>query len=544
MTARLTFHGAAGTVTGSCYLLEHGGRRVLIDCGMFQGSKSLRGLNYGPFPFAPGEIDAVLLTHAHIDHSGLVPKLLRAGFDRRILATEGTRDLLSYMLPDSAAVQEADVARLNRRNAKRGFKPVEPIYSRDDAERAISHIDAAGYEHWHAVTRGIRARWWNAAHILGSASIELELDGPGSGQGTGQGSSKTRLLFSGDIGSGDGVLQGVPQGPQLPDLLVMEATYGDRDRPRLDAAQRRAVLRQEVAAAMARGGNLVIPAFAVERTQELLADLAMLFDSRALPQLPVFIDSPLALRATQVFVEHAEELPPGIDAASFRRANFHATETVEDSKAIARVARGAIIVAGSGMCDGGRVRHHLKDNLWRPESTVLLVGYQAGGTLGQVLLSGAPAVRIHGEEIAVKAAIRSIDVYSGHADRAGLLDWASQRLALQAGTSAAQPPHTAALFLTHGEPDGLAGLRQGLIERGVPAERLLVPALDESFEIAAAGAHSLGRPRPRLGAARAAGPDWHNRYADLLMKLAGRLRGSKDDASREALLERLRRDLE
>lgn len=535
MTTRLTFHGAAGTVTGSCYLLEHGGRRVLIDCGMFQGSKSLRQLNYGPFPFAPGEIDAVLLTHAHIDHSGLVPKLLRAGFERRILATEGTRDLLTYMLPDSAAVQEADVARLNRRNAKRGFKPVEPIYSRDDAERAIAHIDAVGYEHWHEVTRGIRARWWNAAHILGSASIELELDSPAD-----RGGNKTRILFSGDIGSGDGVLQGVPQGPQRPDLLVMEGTYGDRDRPRLDAEQRRAVLREEVSAALKRGGNLVIPAFAVERTQELLADLAMLFDSHALPQRPVFIDSPLALRATQVFVEHAEELPPGIDAASFRRANFHATETVEDSKAIARVARGAIIVAGSGMCDGGRVRHHLKDNLWRPESTVLLVGYQAGGTLGQVLLSDASAVRIHGEEIAVKAAIRSIDVYSGHADRSGLLDWAAQRLALKAGS----PPHTAALFLTHGEPDGLAGLRQGLIDRGVPAERLLVPALDESFEIAAAGAHSLGRPRPRLGEARAAGPDWHNRYADLLMKLAGRLRGSKDDASREALLERLRRDLE
>ncbi|MEO8559491.1 MAG: MBL fold metallo-hydrolase [Rhodospirillales bacterium] len=522
---KLRFCGAAGTVTGSCYWLEHDGKRLLIDCGMFQGNKSLRQLNYGAFPFDPAAIDTVLLTHAHIDHSGLLPKLVRLGFRGRILCTDGTRDLLTYMLPDSAEVQQSDVARLNRRNAQRGAAEVQPIYTRDDAERCLAQTDAVEYRKWRQLGRGLRARWWNAAHILGSASIELEAEEDGR---------VTRLLFSGDIGPGDQPLQGTPQAPDDCDVLVMEGTYGDRDRARLDAKSRRQILRDEVAAALQRGGNLVVPAFAVERTQELLADLALLFDSGALPEAPVFIDSPLALRATAVFVEHAAELSEGSTPAQFRRANFHAAESVDDSKAIARIQRGAIIVAGSGMCDGGRVRHHLKNNLWRPESTVLTIGFQASGTLGQVLLSGAPAVRIHGEEIAVKAAIRSIDVYSGHADRGQLLDWAMAR----AGKG--KP----SIFLTHGEPHALAALRQGLIEAGIAPAALQIPALDETFELSRGRLHSLRFGVPRLTGETAAGQDWHNRYADLLVRLAKRLRTSKSDAAREQLLQQLRYDLD
>jgi metallo-beta-lactamase family protein len=535
---KLQFCGATGTVTGSCYLLEHDGRKLLVDCGMFQGNKSLRQLNYGAFPFDPASIDAVLLTHAHIDHSGLLPKLTRLGFRGRILCTDGTRDLLTYMLPDSAEVQQSDVARLNRRNAQRGGAQVQPIYTRQDAERCLTQIECVQYGDWTdavAGEPGVQARWWNAAHILGSASIELQVQDKGS---------ITRLLFSGDIGPGDQPLQGLPQAPQDCDVLVMEGTYGDRDRARLDAKARRAVLRQEVDAALKRGGNLIIPAFAVERTQELLADLALLFDSQALPETPVFIDSPLALRATEVFVEHAADLGEGSTPARFRRANFHAAESVDDSKAIARIQRGAIIIAGSGMCDGGRVRHHLKNNLWRPESTVLMVGFQASGTLGQVLLSGVPAVRIHGEEIAVKATIRSIDIYSGHADRGQLLDWAAQRFGARPAARGAKP----SIFLTHGEGQALAALRQGLIDAGIKPAALHIPALDESFELDGARLRSLGIAhnlnRPRLTGETATGLDWHNRYADLLMRLATALRGSTSDAARESLLERLRRDLE
>jgi metallo-beta-lactamase family protein len=492
---------------------------------MFQGHKSLRQMNDGAFPFDAAQIDTVLLTHAHIDHSGLVPKLVRAGFAGRILATAGTRDLLSYMLPDSAEIQQSDVERLNRRNAQRGTPPVEPIYSRGDAERSIALIDPVPYERWRDLGHGLKARWWNAAHILGSASIELQLEQPGG---------PLRLLFSGDIGPGDQPLQGDPQGPADCPVVVMEATYGDRTRAILDPERRRDVLRAEVGSALKRGGNLIIPAFAVERTQELLADLALLFDRHALPSSPVFIDSPLALRATDVFERHAAELAEGSTPAQFRRGNFPAAESVEDSKAIGRIQRGAIVIAGSGMCDGGRVRHHLKANLWRPESTVLMVGYQASGTLGQVLLAGTPAVRIHGEEVAVKATIRSIDIYSGHADRNGLLDWARAR------TGA----NTRAVFLTHGEPEALASLRQGLADAGIAPAALHIPVLDEAFDLGDAGLRRLGRSGARATDETAAGQDWHNRYADLLMRLAQRLRSSKSDRARERLLAELRAHLD
>ncbi len=528
MSITLSIHGAAGTVTGSCYLVEHENGRLLVDCGMFQGSKTLRELNYGPFPFDPATLDAVLLTHAHIDHSGLVPKLVRLGYAGRVIATEATRDLLAYMLPDSGALQETDVERLNRRNAQRGREPVEPIYTRADAEACLGRIDGVAYRQWTTVGRGVRARFWDAAHILGSASIELEVEDSVDGP--------LRLLFSGDIGPGGRPLKAAPTGPHGFDVLVMESTYGDIDRPELSESERREVLRKEVRLALKRGGNLLIPSFAVERTQELLFDLAMLIDSGALPAVPVFIDSPLAARATEVFVAHARQRKDGRRVAeALRRRNFHVTETVEQSKAIGRVNGGAIVLAGSGMCDGGRIRHHLKANLWRYNATLLLVGFQAAGTLGRVLLDGAPAVRIHGEEVVVKAEIRSIDVYSGHADRSQLVDWVAARQS--------DPAAGGHIFLTHGEAMAARGLRNALLARGWDRRHLAIAQMDEHVTIAAHGVRRHPVEHPRVLRQQAGRPDWHNEYAATVLALSKKLRELPDDEAREALLAQLRHDL-
>lgn len=524
MSIRLTFHGAAGTVTGSCALLETGRARLLVDCGLFQGNKTLKELNYGAFPFAPAAIDAVLLTHAHIDHSGLLPKLARAGYQGRILATEGTRDLLTYMLPDAGYIQESEVERLNRRRQQRGEAPVSPIYTKEDAEAVLARIDAVAYDRWLTPLPGIRARYWPAGHILGSASIEIEVSEGGG--------APLRLLFSGDLGPGNLALQGAPQAPAGLDYVIVESTYGDRERPHLTPDQRRAVLLSEVTAALAKGGNLIIPAFAVERTQELLFDLGVLFARHALPEVPVFLDSPLAVRATTVFAAHTDSLGEAAAAEHpFDRGNFHFIEATEDSKALNRIHAGAIIMAASGMCEAGRIRHHLKAHLWRRQSTVLLVGYQAPGTLGRLLRDGAKAVRIEGEEVSVAATIRELDVYSAHADRSELVDWVAGRA-----------PVARAVLLVHGEPVSRDGLATALAAR-LPGLALLRPALDGFVVLDRPGEPRVELGRPRLPPHALASLDWHNRYAALALAINERLRRQPDEAARERLLHRLEQAL-
>jgi metallo-beta-lactamase family protein len=529
MTITVKFCGAAGTVTGSCYLVSHPGGRFLVDCGLFQGSKTLRELNYGPFPFDPASVDTVLVTHAHTDHSGLLPKLCNLGFDGRVLTTRGTRDLLSFMLPDSGHIQETEVERLNRRNAKRGQPKVTPIYTRDDAEAMIGRIEGVTYDHWIEVGNGVRARFCNAGHILGSASIELEVA---------TGSREKRflyLLFSGDVGPGGRALMPDPEAPENFDFLFVESTYGDRERQDPDPAERREILLGELKAGLGAGGNVVIPAFAVERTQELLYDLALLFNDKKLPKTQVFLDSPLAIKATQVFTEHLGDLgnAKGIKGNPFDHPNFHFTETVDESKRIARVTEGAIIIAASGMCDAGRIRHHLKNNLWSPKNTVLLTGYQAAGTLGSLLEQGIESVRIHGEEIAVNARIRSLDVYSGHGDRTNLLEWVKSRLPVRSG-----------LFLTHGDESALIALGEGLAGLGCEEDRIFVPRLDEVFRLTPAGAKPQRGPAPRLEPANIRDLDWHNDYAAFLLAMRARLRQLPENGARMDLLNRLRQELE
>lgn len=529
MTVSLNFCGAAGTVTGSCYLVHHPAGRFLVDCGLFQGSKTLRELNYGSFPFDPAKIDFVLLTHAHIDHSGLLPKLVKAGFAGRVVATAGTRDLLTFMLPDAGHIQESDVERLNRRNQQRGRPEVEPIYTQADAEACLARVAGVAYERWVDCGSGVRARFWNAGHILGAASIEVEI-------ATGDSRRRIlRLLFSGDLGPGHKIFHPDPDAPENYDYIVVESTYGDRERPAMTPAARRRLLRDEVSAAMKRGGNLLIPAFAVERTQELLFDLGRLFAKGELPRLQVFLDSPLAIRATEVFSNHARDLEDASEVdLPFSQPNFRFVETVEQSMAINRIRSGAIIIAASGMCDAGRIRHHLKHNLWRPESTVLMVGYQAPGTLGSLIESGVQAVRIHGDEVSVKAAIRRIDAYSGHADRTELIEWVKERL-----------PAKRAIFLTHGEEGALSSLKDGLEGIGCPAERVMIPRLDDRIQLA--DGDDEPRPKPaahRLPADEVGRPDWHNEYAALVLDLQHRLNELGDRDSRKRLLARVREALD
>ncbi|HLZ64700.1 MAG TPA: MBL fold metallo-hydrolase [Aliidongia sp.] len=524
MKPRLSFLGAAGTVTGSCYLLEHDGGKLLVDCGLFQGSKSLKELNYRPFPFKPAEIGAVLLTHAHIDHSGLLPKLVKDGYGGRILATGPTQDLLTYMLPDSGYIQESEVDRLNRRLRQRGEEPVEAIYGKEDAERALDQIEPVPFDQWIKPMAGVRARYWNAGHILGAASIELQVDGDGP---------PVHLLFSGDIGTEARALHGEPQAPQGLDYLIVESTYGDRARAHVTAAERRRRLGDEVREALGRGRNLVIPVFAIERTQELLFDLGLLNREGVLGDLPIFLDSPLAVHATDVFRRHATELgEAGATRHPFDGPNIRFVETVENSKKINHITAGAIIMAASGMCEAGRIRHHLMANLWRPQSTVLMVGYQAPGTLGRLLLDGARAVRILGEEIRVRARIRELDIYSAHADQTELVDWI-----------AARQPVKGAILLTHGEQAASAALAASLAGGPVRLPPILRPTLGSLLTLDPTVPAVLDRSFARIRGAELAEADWHNAQSRFLLDLAEVLRRAPTDQARTALLTRLRSEL-
>jgi metallo-beta-lactamase family protein len=529
MTLTLRFCGAARTVTGSCYLFETARTRLLVDCGLFQGSKTLKALNYGAFPFRPADIDAVLLTHAHIDHSGLLPKLVREGFEGQIIASRGTIDLCSYLLPDAGSIQESEVETLNRRNAARGRAPVEPIYTKADAIASLDRFRPIDYETWFQVTPDVRVRYWNAGHLLGSASIEIEFSDAGAA------GHPLRVLASGDIGPDAKLLEPDPEAPAGFDYVISESTYGDADRPATTPTARRQRLAAEVHDAFAAKGPLLIPAFAVERTQELIVDLVDLMERGDIPPAPIFLDSPLAIRATEVFRQHAASLEGHIDLDRvFRSPHLRFTETVNESKAIAKLSGFHIIIAASGMCDAGRIRHHLKRWLWHDGATVLLVGFQARGTLGRFLDDGAKAVRIQGEEIKVAARIRRIDEYSGHADGPELARWIAMRRPIHRG-----------VFLVHGEEPALAGLLARIAERVVPEAKIFGPVLDDIFELSTPAPTPIDAAhRRRLAPAAVVALDWHNDMSELLLDINERIEAAADDRARGVIVRRLRRALE
>jgi metallo-beta-lactamase family protein len=529
MTVTMRFCGAARTVTGSCYLFETPRARLLVDCGLFQGSKTLKALNYGAFPFHPADIDAVLLTHAHIDHSGLLPKLVCQGFRGRIVATRGTIDLCSYLLPDAGSIQESEVETLNRRNAARGRAQVEPIYTKADAIASLDSFRPIDYETWFETGPDVRARYWNAGHLLGSASIELEFsDASVSDQAL-------RILVSGDIGPDSKLLEPDPRAPAGFDYVVVESTYGDTDRPSTTSQARRERLAGEVREAHASKGALLIPAFAVERTQELIVDLVDLMERGEVPAAPIFLDSPLAIRATEVFRQHASSLGGEIDLARILSSpHLRFTETVNESRAIEKLSGFHIIIAASGMCDAGRIRHHLKRWLWNSTATVLLVGFQAQGTLGRFLSDGERAVRIQGEEVKVAARIRRMDEYSGHADGPELARWIAGRRPIRRG-----------IFLVHGEDQALSGLSARIAERLVPEAKIFRPILDDIYDLSTPAPTPIDvTHRRRLAPEAVVALDWHNKMSKLILDINERIEAAADDRARGVIIRRLGRALD
>jgi len=518
MTAKLTFHGAAECVTGSCMLLEIAGRRLLIDCGMFQGPKTLKALNYEPFPFAPASLDAVLLTHAHIDHSGLLPKLVRAGYRGPIFTTRGTRDLCEVMLADSASIQESEVRHLNERNARRGLRPVEPIYTTGDVDPTLRLFERVRFGEPMVLGEGLKATWWPAGHLLGAASIQVQ---------AGEDVEGLNLLFSGDIGSGRQPFLPKPDGPAGVDHVILESTYGDRERIDLELVARRKALAEELRQARAAGGPLLLPTFAVGRAQELILDLLAVMEAEPDLAADIFLDSPLAIQATEVFLGRGWNPDSGDNPFEPLRhaTRLHHLMHPRESDRLERLSGWHVILAGSGMCDAGRIRRHLKRLLWRREVTVLMTGFQAAGTLGRLLVEGRSAVRIQGEDIRVGARIRNLDCYSGHGDATDLVDWLKAR-----------SPVGGNVLLDHGEPGAVATLAGRLAEAGY---RPVTALLDQTYVLTRTSADPLPRSGARLAPGQATRPDWHNDRAAFLTALNDRLQALSSDAERARLVGRL-----
>ncbi len=433
----LSFIGAARQVTGSCTLVESQGLRFLVDCGMFQGGRAQQAQNLQPWPFDPRELDFVLLTHGHIDHSGLLPRLCAHGFAGPILCTEASADLLGVMLLDSAFIQETEWARAQRRREARA---PALLYTVAQAEACLKQLQPVRYDDWVQPHPALRVRWRDAGHILGSAFLELELQ---------EGGKLRRLLFSGDLGQPGRPIVRDPEAPGEAEILVVESTYGNRLHRPLDATVDELV--EVIQQTLRRGrGNVIVPAFALGRTQELLQLLAGLCRDGRLPRLQVFVDSPMADKVTALTWKHRELLDADaqqlLSEGIERWMDLRFTKSVEESMALNRIQSGAVIVAASGMCDAGRIRHHLRRHLGQSGSAVLIIGYQAEGTLGRRLVDGAPRVRLFGEDHRVRCSVHTIGGLSAHADRDTLLGWLR---------AVPRPPRHC--FVVHGESETAQG---------------------------------------------------------------------------------------
>ncbi|CAN5683062.1 MBL fold metallo-hydrolase [soil metagenome] len=432
----ITFLGASGEVTGSCYLLQTARARILIDCGMFQGSVTADLKNRRPFPFRPADLDAVVLSHAHLDHCGRLPLLVSQGYARQIVCTPTTIPLTTLILNDAAHLQSEDAQRMDRRRTRRGSAPTTPLFLPADAEAALARLSPLPYSQPREIAPGITLTFHDAGHILGSATLTLEV--------TEGGQTKT-IVFSADLGELNTPIIHDPERLAHADAVILESTYGDRDHQPLD--QTVAAFKDIIRSAESGGGKILIPAFAIGRTQTLIYHLAEMQRSGELKSLPVFLDSPMAISATKLYDSHKELfddesralLTSGMDP--LRLPQLKCTVTSDESRAINERRGPAIIIAGSGMATGGRILHHFRHNLFKSDTHVLIVGFQAEGTLGRRLVDGEPVVRIFGEPIAVRARIHTLGGFSAHAGQTTLMQW-FQTLA----------PQRPKLFLTHGEP--------------------------------------------------------------------------------------------
>lgn len=459
---QIRFLGAAREVTGSCYLLSVDDLRFLVDCGMHQG-KNGEDQNRSDFPFAPKDIACVFLTHAHIDHSGLLPRLVRQGFRGRIITTPATADLAELMLYDSAHIQEKDAEWLTKKSRRTGGNhAAEPLYTAQDVGSMVSLFDCKDYGETGNLNRTVRYRFTDAGHILGSGTLEVWYPSPGGGK---------KIVFSGDVGKKDNPILNDPSHTTQTDYVVIESTYGNR----LHRGMKESIdeLVEAIETTFDKGGNVIIPSFAVGRTQDLLYILNKLVRERRLRPLDVYVDSPLAEKATKIYLsfpeyydEEAKSLFRLKDMGTLR---LHFSETMEDSQRINRISSGAVIIAGSGMCEGGRIRHHLKHNIWRPECSIVFVGFQAKGTLGRQIVDGAKMVHFLGEDFAVKARVYTIGGFSAHGDQKELLEWL--------GLFAPKPE----VFIVHGEEESALEFEKAIREKlGLTTH---VPHRGETFDI-------------------------------------------------------------
>jgi metallo-beta-lactamase family protein len=461
---KVTCYGAAGCVTGSCFLIDNGSK-ILVDCGLFQGGKAMDALNREPWPFHPSEIDALLLTHAHIDHSGRIPKLVRDGFRGRIYTTPPTAELCKILLLDSAHIQEMEAEWKTRKNERRGLDPVEPLYTTEDAERCFPLFQPVERDQVFSPTPGYKVRLRNAGHILGSSILEIwDADGGG-----------TKVVFSGDIGRKDQLIVKDPHAIFEADVLFIESTYGNRLHRSFPESLDE--LAEAIHYSYQHGQKVLIPAFAVERTQEVLYVLGELLRAGKIPRLPIYLDSPLAIAATKIFrqmrqyydEETMEIVKQGHDPFSFPELIL--SKSADESKALNVMEGPAVIIAGNGMCTAGRIKHHLKHNLWKKGCSLVIVGYQAEGSVGRRLIEGAKSIRIFGEEIVVRAKIHTIGGFSAHADRDDLLEWISnfKNPALR-------------VVVIHGEKEASAAFAESIRERF--GHRVWTPAIGETLDVA------------------------------------------------------------
>ncbi len=465
----LQFWGAAQTVTGSMHLLKVNGHNILLDCGLYHGPRKEAFERNKNFPFKPTEIDALIVSHAHIDHIGNIPTLVKQGYRGPIWATSATRDLAAIMLRDSAHIQESDVAYVNKRRARQGKSLFEPLYIQADALEALTLFQSIEYNRPFSPAPGVEVHYRDAGHMLGSTSVTLDIDDQGQ---------RKRLVFSGDIGRKNLPILRDPQPVEGADYLIMESTYGGRTHEPPEEAQ--AKLKQAVLEAHAQHGKIIIPSFAVGRTQELIFALHRMTNLNAIPPIAVYVDSPLAVNATEVFRLHPEVYDQEtkdfmVEIKSHNPFGFEGVtyiRDVEESKALNNLDRPAIIISASGMCESGRVLHHLKHSISSPRNTILFVGYQAENTLGRKILDGQPVVPIFGEEYTVRAKVIKISGYSAHADQPGLLHWL--KMAQEQG-------NLRQLFLVHGEMENSTILAEAARQQGVP--EVYIPARGQAFDL-------------------------------------------------------------
>lgn len=467
---KITFFGAARGVTGSCHMIETKDRKFLVDCGLFQGTLTEQILNYEEFPFNISDIDFVILTHAHIDHSGRIPKLYTDGYKNPVYATKATCELSEIMLPDSGHIQEKEIEWVNRKRLRAGKRPEDPIYTAQDAIDSCSLLEQMEYGEMKHIDENLMFRFIDAGHMLGSAIVEIWVT---------EGGKTEKIVFSGDLGNDENPIIRSPETIEDADYLILESTYGGRLHGEIKDQSKEFI--DIILNTIERGGNVVIPSFAVGRTQEILFELNKYVENSAeymerLSNIPVVVDSPLATNATEVFQNNQQcynddalnYVLHGDNPMKFKNLWF--TASAEESRELNEDKRPKIIISASGMCEAGRIKHHLKWNLWRPESTILFVGYQAEGTLGRRLVTGEKIVKIFGEEIGVNAEIKYLDAFSGHADQNGLLNWIDK---------IENKPKN--IFLVHGEYEGQM-LLASAIKNKFDID-CIVPERNDSYEI-------------------------------------------------------------